>query len=1105
MVSCFVVYAHEEEKTGGEPGVLEHNQEVRDRRALLERMIVALKRQGVSDIEVTNEEQVDSDVILLNKEPNLEIISDHITKGKRGHDIGDYNGRIALTHLQRADYVIVACTKEMMRKSMDRRCVVQKELAVVARRIAEESEIIRTCADKELQLKLQRSVVFVLLEGTKKEVMPPYLEGGTERFIYENLADTSKSFDDHIGYLVRTMRTSERERCLTYFRKEQSGPEPITVIMQLPQTNHMFTGREKEFELLLAEFSTKSQMTVCGKTKLDREAQTTAAMRDLNLTEGELGVVGMGGVGKSQLVREYAQRCAYGKKGYPTYQLIWWISASERIGLETDYIRLAHRLKINTEKKDAAEVIKSVHNMLSSAQAGSWLLIFDDAHPEMLGQWLPDGLPESTYGHVLVSSRHLRWANIIKLGVFSEHDAMTFLAKVLGVIDDSKQHTTFFKQHTTFFAERNDLAKLLGYHPLALAQAAGYIRENQNKGVTIPSYIQMFEAKKRALLATYPESDPGVDTYDLTIQASITLSIEAMQSLSNDGQNKVAKSAKLALECLTIASCLASRWFPVMIYDPLVGEAEVYTKLNLQQAITLLDRYSLAEKIDEKVDGELIGGATLHEMTQAVLWENLERVNQDNTLSKTAELFNMLSRDELFDFSHAKITTWHGGEILMPHIQKFLNYVIQDKYTVVDQYYLLAIRLAKLLSNLGLTDAALQMQKFSITFAENLYSRDSIEYANEVNNYGRAFYMTGRYPEAIQLFEQSLQIKKGLNDRSDELLLDIVRSYVCLSSAYFSLRDFANGKKSLGEGLRIADGIALDIEEDKSYIYHNMAVALRMQAMYKDSLDNIQIALTIRRKKFREESKYAIELIGSLCVASKIFLYYQQPESALLHIEEAKTIADNYFNSMPKHEVHARIISTLGLVHFYCGNYKEAQILFSEGEEKFGPTIVASKSTYEDGLIEAHQILKCAKLYNNNLDHINGALQASIQSTWLDLYKVKVPQEYITKDIKNTHIIRMLANVHDNPHPINYMLLAYACKEVGLPYLEKANMLRANRLWQVDSMLSEEKINGLESKFIAENKNPHYTTLTLIQRSWRERIESRKHSESSQLQEVRQI
>ena len=87
MVSCFVVYAHEEEKTGGEPGVLEHNQEVRDRRALLERMIVALKRQGVSDIEVTNEEQVDSDVILLNKEPNLEIISDHINKGKRGHDI----------------------------------------------------------------------------------------------------------------------------------------------------------------------------------------------------------------------------------------------------------------------------------------------------------------------------------------------------------------------------------------------------------------------------------------------------------------------------------------------------------------------------------------------------------------------------------------------------------------------------------------------------------------------------------------------------------------------------------------------------------------------------------------------------------------------------------------------------------------------------------------------------------------------------------------------------------------------------------------------------------------------------------------------------------
>src|SRR6266568_8183712 len=133
----------------------------------------------------------------------------------------------------------------------------------------------------------------------------------------------------------------------------------------LPPRNPGFVGRDRDLDRLR-----------------DRELAGT----------GHLTVLGPAGIGKSEIVKEYAHRYAY------DYDLVLWIPGHDRLAAEISLGQLAERMDLETGDPVGALLAK----LSADPTVGRWLLVFDnvDNPQDIVGL-----LPTAGAGQVIITAR----------------------------------------------------------------------------------------------------------------------------------------------------------------------------------------------------------------------------------------------------------------------------------------------------------------------------------------------------------------------------------------------------------------------------------------------------------------------------------------------------------------------------------------------------------------------------------------------------------------------------------------------------------------------------------------------------------------------------
>ncbi|MFB7513978.1 FxSxx-COOH system tetratricopeptide repeat protein [Streptomyces sp. NPDC056144] len=217
---------------------------------------------------------------------------------------------------------------------------------------------------------------------------------------------------------------------------------PPEIWGDVPRRNPRFTGRD-------------DLLTSLQERLMDAERGNAACT-----------LLGMSGIGKTQIAAEYAHRFS------PDYDVIWWVNSDDRNVQRDRFGELAVPLGLPTGR-EPGERIRAVREALRRGDPhGRWLVVFDGwDDTDGIDVMLPQGP-----GHVLITSRNRGWrehTDVLEIPSFDRRESTGYLMRRAPQISA---------------VEADEVAAEFGDVPLPLVQAAAWLGES---GMDAPEYLRM--------------------------------------------------------------------------------------------------------------------------------------------------------------------------------------------------------------------------------------------------------------------------------------------------------------------------------------------------------------------------------------------------------------------------------------------------------------------------------------------------------------------------------------------------------------------------------------------------------------------------------------
>ena len=301
-------------------------------------------------------------------------------------------------------------------------------------------------------------------------------------------------------------------------------------------------------------------------------------LRDSLFIQGsqKAALVGLGGVGKTQVALELAY---WTKQNKPDHS-VFWVPALSAATFEQAYVEMARLLPVQRRSEDE-DLKELVRRYLSSDIAGPWLLILDNADDMDMLRTMTQYLPESDGGLILITTRSRDVAlsaadgGIVELHEMSLQEAKSILQKWLTTKDLGDD------------AAVKELLSELTYLPLAIAQAAAYLKRNK---ISIATYLGLLRGTEKDMVSLLSREFPDSTRYVGSANAVATTWLVSF--------DQIRRSDLAAADILSFMSQIEPKAIPQSILPGLGSEEQMVNAIGTLCGYTFLGRRGEGDMFD---------------------------------------------------------------------------------------------------------------------------------------------------------------------------------------------------------------------------------------------------------------------------------------------------------------------------------------------------------------------------------------------------------------------------------------------------------------------------------------------------------------------------
>ncbi|KAL8763279.1 MAG: hypothetical protein Q9194_007383 [Teloschistes cf. exilis] len=422
---------------------------------------------------------------------------------------------------------------------------------------------------------------------------------------------------------------------------------------------------------------------------------------------------------KSQLAIEYS----YQVRNSSPEIWVFWVHASSKAKIEEGYRRIAEATRLPGRDDPRVNILQLVRAWLCDESNGRWVTIVDNADDSSV---LSDLTGESSNGCVLVTARSQEAAfelvgndeDILKLEPMSESYALALFRKKLKC-EDNEEEVLELLQH-------------LDYMPLAISQAAAYIRQRAPR-TTISKYLNDFRRseKDRASLLNHAVRDRRRDGRALnSILRTWQISFEYIQM-----------DRPSAARLLSLMSFFDRQGIPKELITSRYEENK--STVDFEEDIEVLRSFSLIA-LGIKTDV-----FEMHRLVQFAIQKWLE---QRQELEGWKERYINIIADA---FPSGRYENWGRCQMLFPHAELAMEYrPIEEGF--LQRWAAVLGNAAWYAAEQGSYDNAEQMNRRALDGREKVLGKEHPETLTSISNLASVLRYQGKYDEAEQMNQRAL-------------------------------------------------------------------------------------------------------------------------------------------------------------------------------------------------------------------------------------------------------------------------------------------------------------------------------------------------------------